>query len=161
MPAMKAALTLLRIRRPGYHHQDGENADGGGEAGAQQPAEPAAAPAVGMVADVDVAKQAFRYGPGRHVAGCARSWAQDEAVRGRAVRDAWCPSPRRPPRIASRARARLARWLPLTAADTTIAPTLYEAAARDPKSVIKSLDKLVPWQSGPICGTTKIQHAKR
>jgi hypothetical protein len=49
----------------------------------------------------------------------------------------------------------LARWLPLTAADTTIAPTLYEAAARDPKSVIKSLDKLVLGKAGRFAARQK------
>ena len=54
MPAIKLAGAVLRVHRTGDHHQDGQNAHRAGQARAQQPAEPAAAPAIGVVADIDL-----------------------------------------------------------------------------------------------------------
>ena len=52
------ALAFLHVGRAGYNHQDGQHADGGGEAGADQPPETAALPGVGVIADIDVTERA-------------------------------------------------------------------------------------------------------
>ena len=52
--------------------------------------------------------------------------------------------------------ARLARWLPLIAADTTIAPRLYVAARRDDLNMRdKSLGKLVRCKAGRFAARQK------
>ena len=53
----QAAFAVRIIGRPGDHHQNGENADGPGQAGAQQPAEAAALAPIGVVAGIDVVER--------------------------------------------------------------------------------------------------------
>ena len=61
----QAAVGLRRVGGAGDDDENGQHADGRGQARAQQPAEAAALARIGMVADVDVAERAMACGRDR------------------------------------------------------------------------------------------------